>query len=213
MADEKAEAEEAAEGGETEKKGGKKKLILIAAAVVLLLGGGGAAYFMLAGGSEAPPPQGAGEAATQADSTENTAKDEDSGEGSAEKEGGDKKASEDKSAGSGAEEEGEGTTNIKFGSTIDLKPFHLNLGNPLENRFVRIEIALEYKQGPNHLNEIKARLPQIRDAVISVISRKTREFLLGADGKDQLRHEILIRINEHMQMKIESVFITDLLIE
>ena len=106
-----------------------------------------------------------------------------------------------------------GRSGVNFGSTYSFKPFHLNLGNPLENRYLRLEIALEFRQGPAQKREIEVRRPQLRDAVIAVASRKTREFLLGPDGKDQLRLEILTRINQYMDMKIESVFITDLLIE
>ena len=103
--------------------------------------------------------------------------------------------------------------NISFGETHTLKPFHLNLGNPLENRFVRLEVALEYKGGTTQLKEIERRKVQLRDATLSVISRKTREFLLTPDGKDQLRLEILNRINQYMDKKIDAVYITDLLIE
>ena len=39
---------------------------------------------------------------------------------------------------------------IDFGNTYSLKTFNLNLGNALENRFVRIEVSLEYSSGTNH---------------------------------------------------------------
>ncbi len=102
---------------------------------------------------------------------------------------------------------------VNFGRTYSFTPFQLNLGNPMENRYLRLEISIEYKNGDPQLKEIEARKSQLRDAVVSVASRKTREFLLGPDGKDQLRLEILNRINQYMDMKIEAVYITDILIE
>ena len=96
---------------------------------------------------------------------------------------------------------------------MPLQAFHLNLGNPLENRYIRLEIAIEYSCTEETKAEIDKRLPQLRDAVIQVTSRKTREFLLGPDGKEQLRKEIYNRINQHMSKKIDDVFITDILIE
>ncbi len=105
--------------------------------------------------------------------------------------------------------EGDGT----IGETFSLAPFHLNLGNPLENRYVRLEIAMEYKGGEEQKEELTKRQPQLRDAVVSVTSKKTREFLLSPDGKDQLRKELLIRVNRYMTRPIESVYITDILIE
>ncbi|MBF0442085.1 MAG: flagellar basal body-associated FliL family protein, partial [Oligoflexales bacterium] len=103
---------------------------------------------------------------------------------------------------------------IDFGETYPLKTFHLNLGNPLENRFVSIDISLEYIAGDsNQRKEIERRDPQIRDAVVSIVSRKTMEFLLAPDGKTQLRKEIKTRINSFMSKPITQVFITDILIE
>ena len=214
MAEEQEEvAEEAApEGGKS-----KKKLLIIIIAAVLLLGGigGGAAIFLMGSGDkpETPAAQGSSESAgdgeaKKADGSESDdgANSGDEGEGEKEGEDGNTKDKKDK-------ETEEASTGVNFGATYTFKPFHLNLGNPLENRYLRLEIAVEFKQGETQKQEIEARLPQLRDAVIAVASRKTREFLLGPDGKDQLRLEILTRINQYMDMKIESVFITDLLIE
>ena len=214
MAEEQEEvAEEAApEGGKS-----KKKLLIIIIAAVLLLGGigGGAAFFLMGSGDkpETPVAQSSSEASGEGDSkdadgseSEDGASSGDEGEGEKEGEDGNTKDKKDK------ETEG-ASTGVNFGATYTFKPFHLNLGNPLENRYLRLEIAVEFKQGETQKQEIEARLPQLRDAVIAVASRKTREFLLGPDGKDQLRLEILTRINQYMDMKIESVFITDLLIE
>ncbi len=99
-----------------------------------------------------------------------------------------------------------------IGIMYDFKPFHLNLGNPLENRYVRMEIRVEY---PNEEQkaELTARDSQMRDAIVSIISRKTREHLLSPDGKDQLRLEIKNRLNQYLEKKIVNVYITDILIE
>ncbi|MFY7929076.1 MAG: flagellar basal body-associated FliL family protein, partial [Oligoflexus sp.] len=94
-----------------------------------------------------------------------------------------------------------------------MQSFNLNLGNALENRYIRIEISLEYRGGEAQKHEIEKRMPQLRDAIIGIIQRKTREFLLSPDGKEALRKEILTRINRYMKMRIESVYITDILIE
>ncbi len=100
-----------------------------------------------------------------------------------------------------------------FGQIKEFKPFHLNLGNPLENRYVRLTIGLEYKGAQEQLLELDRREPQLRDVIVSIVSRKTREHLLSPDGKDQMRLEIKNKINQHLDKKIENVFITDILIE
>ena len=202
--DEKAVApEEGEEGG----KPNKKKLIIIGAAVAVLLLGGGGAFFMMGGDPPPPPPP------------SNTVEGEPEGEAQAPKEG---EAAKDapKTAADGKEEEKKEKeeeekpgSDIKFGDTYSFRTFNLNLGNPLENHFVRFDVALEYGGGEAQKLEIEKRLPQLRDAVVSVASRKSREFLLGPDGKDQLRREILIRVNRYMSQPIEAVYITDMLIE
>jgi len=100
-----------------------------------------------------------------------------------------------------------------FGQIKEFKPFHLNLGNPLENRYVRLTIGVEYKGGAEQLLELDRREPQLRDAIVSTVSRKTREHLLSPDGKDQMRLEIKNKMNQHLDKKIENIFITDILIE
>ncbi len=102
---------------------------------------------------------------------------------------------------------------VDFGCTYNFTPFHLNLGNPLENRYIRLEIAVEHKCSEEIKAELDLRKSQLRDAIIAVASRNTREFLLGPDGKEQLRKEVETRINHYMTRKIDNVFITDILIE
>jgi len=180
----------------------KKKLILFGAiGLVVLAGGGGGAMMFMGGKSK--------DKAMAAKTAEGEAKPED-----AEAKDGDK-AAENKDGDKAAEKKDgkESSLSIDFGQTFSFAPFHLNLGNPIDNRYVRLEVAVEYMGGPEQQEEFKRRLPQLRDAVVSVTSRKTREFLLGPDGKDQLRLEIKNRLNQYMSKKVENVFITDILIE
>lgn len=100
-----------------------------------------------------------------------------------------------------------------FGEIYTFKPFQLNLGNPLENRFIKIEIAVEYKGSNAQKAEIIKREAQLRDAIIGIVGRKTREFLLSPDGKDQLRREIKIKLNRFLSQPIDAVYITEMLID
>ena len=215
MADEENEEVENEENeeNEVEEGGSKKKLIIIAvAALVLLLGAGGGIFFFLSGDDDAGGKEVATEVAEGEDGE--AAEGGEAPEGEEAPEGGE--AGAEGTAEAGAEGDGKEKkeeVKIDFGETYQMKTFNLNLGNALENRFVRMEVTLEYSGGGSHKQEIEKRLPQLRDAVISVVSRKTREFLLAPDGKDALRKEILIRINRYMKQKIDAVFITDILIE
>ena len=180
----------------------------------------GAIFFFLSGDGDAPAedavPESTEESAGEEDSEdeeEEIKEDEPKGEDSDEKPAeGNEPPKEGEAKDKDKEKDEEEEDDFDFGKTYQMKTFNLNLGNALENRFVKLEVSIEYN-GEKTKREIEARLPQLRDAVISVVSRKTREFLLAPDGKDALRKEILIRINRYMTHKVESVYITDILIE
>lgn len=225
---EKAEAKavDATLADEGSGKKSKKKLIIIGSLLLVAIGGGAGAFFFLKG---KPPSQSAETSGADAHGPDHAAdpaaKPDEAGGKKAEGE----KAKEDDAHGKdgdhaaaapkdghtvdGAKPEANPAATAGFGATFTFKPFHLNLGNPLENRYVRIEVAAEYKGGDPQKVELEARLPQLRDAVISVVQGKTREFILSPTGKDRLRYEITTQINQLMTKKIENVYITDLIIE
>lgn len=225
------------------KKSKKKLFIILGILLLVAGGGGGGAFFFLKGKKPADPAaevkdghaaadpeapagheaaadghaaadaKGDGhegkDAAHQAAGAE-AGKDAKAGDKPADAKG-DGHGGKDAAADKGAAKEAGGAPG--FGETYAFKPFHLNLGNPLENRYVRIEISAEYKGGEDQKKEMEARLPQLRDAIISVVQSKTREFILSPTGKDRLRYEVTTQLNQLMTKKVENVYITDLIIE
>jgi flagellar FliL protein len=227
--DEKADKADKAEASPEEAAAKAKKkrlLIFIIGGVLLAAGVGGGLAFFMAGGGDAKMAAKSGDAGAEGEKKEGEGekkegekKEGEKKEGEAKKEGeGEKKEGEKKEGGEAKKDDKKDAKNTKlegvdFGCTLPFQAFHLNLGNPLENRYIRLEIAVEYGCNDEIKAEIEKRLPQLRDAVISVTSRKTREFLLGPDGKEQLRKEIHNRLNHYMSHKLDDVFITDILIE
>ena len=108
-------------------------------------------------------------------------------------------------------EEPKGTAN--FGDTFTVPKMDLNLGNSIENRFIRIAIAIEYRGGENQGFELKKREAQIKDIVISSVTSKTRLTLISENGKENLRREILNRINEVTDRPIQNVYFTEFFVE
>lgn len=227
--------EENEEGGQEQEEaapsgggGSKKRLLLIGIILFLVVAGAGAGgFFMMSGGGES-----ADQPVVDNQSPDGEVKEEEKGE--EKKDEGKEAAGEEKKDGEGASEpkdgeqaaegqEGKGAKKedekdkdetIKFGmgKTFVFKQFSLNLGNPLENNYVRLDISVEYRT-PTAEEELAVRRAQLRDAIISIVSNKTKEFLQSPDGKEQLRAEILRQINHYMKHKVEQVFITDILIE
>ena len=218
MADEDQENQDDQSGGEGEGGGSKKKLLIIGIGlfVVVLAAAAGGFFFLSKGGGEAAPSESQDAAAAEAkegEAKEGEAKEGEAKEGEA-KEGEAKEgAAKEGAAKEKASDEEEDVETFGMGKTISLKPFHLNLGNPLENHYVRLEISIEVGQNRDAETELERRKAQLRDAIVSIVSHKTREFLLNPDGKEQLRSEILRRINRYMKNKVNQVFITDMLIE
>jgi flagellar FliL protein len=81
----------------------------------------------------------------------------------------------------------------KIGPIIDLDPFIVNLADP-EPRFLKLTIKVEV-DGLSAKAEIGERIPQIRDAVLILLSSKESQTIKPTAGKLQLRDEILQRIN------------------
>lgn len=217
MAEEqKEEKPAAADDGVPEPKSKKKLMMIIAGAVVLAAAIGGGAFFMLSG-DDNPATMAAESPITPMTDAAGGEQGKDKGAGGAKADDGEHV---DKPTGTAAAGEGgeDGKAPVSeedfdFGDSFKLETFNLNLGNPLENRYIRLDVALEYKGGEGQKKELVKRTPQIRDVVVTVVSRKTREFLLSPDGKSQLRKELLTRINRYMSRPIESVYLTDILIE
>ncbi|MCX6130962.1 MAG: flagellar basal body-associated FliL family protein [Proteobacteria bacterium] len=219
------------ENPENDAKKRKKKLMILGILGALLIIGGGVGSFLFLSGGKNPKAEGDQEISAKgaAEKAEEhgggEAKPEES-HGEAKKEEGHeaagKKAEEHGGAEKKPEEHGGGEekkkveeikedkkeakseSNIDFGETMKMGNFNINLGNALENRYVRIEITLEYKGGGATKSELEKRMPQLRDAIIGILQRKTREFLLAPDGKEALRKEILTRINRYMHSIVSS---------
>ena len=64
-------------------------------------------------------------------------------------------------------------------------------------RFVRLEATLKFDK-KNSEKEFKAREPQIRDTIISILNSKRPKDLLDKQGKEYLKEEIKSAINNFM---------------
>ncbi|NBW83326.1 hypothetical protein EBR21_16380, partial [bacterium] len=100
-----------------------------------------------------------------------------------------------------------------FGETFALPKMDLNLGNPLENRYLRIGVSIEYTGGKTQQDELKKREPQLKDLIISSVSSRTRLELLTEKGKEKLRRELINKINETFERPVKTIYFTDFLVE
>lgn len=150
--------------GDAPKKGPKKLIIIIAAVVLLLVLGGGGAFFIMK------------KKAAEAEAAAASADEEDGGEG----------AKPAKEAKKGEHGKGDHATPPAF---VPLEPFIVNLSDRDSERFAQVGITLQVED-PHMADEMKAYMPAIRNAILLILSHKSSEELLSADGKLKLAQEI-----------------------
>jgi flagellar FliL protein len=105
------------------------------------------------------------------------------------------------------------TKKVEEGVMFALEPFIVNLTDPAGVRFLRVSMYLELT-GPAIAEKAKARTPQIRDAIITLLTVKTPGELIHPEGKLQLKDEINIRINQVLgENAVRDVFLTDFVMQ
>lgn len=106
-----------------------------------------------------------------------------------------------------------GETKAEEGVTFALEPFIVNLSDPSGTRFLKVSLQLELA-GPTVVEKAKAKTPQIRDAIITLLTAKTSDALISPEGKLQLKDEINIRINQILgENSVKNVYLTDFVMQ
>lgn len=165
-------------------------IIVIAVLMVGLIGVGGYLAVSMLGGKKAA--KGGAEQGAPAAEGEH---------GGGEAKGGEK--------GGGGESGGEG----KMGLFVSLDPFIVNLASDAGKRYLKVTMQLELAR-PEMTNEVNNRMPQIKDAIITVLSSKPAEELLTIEGKFRLKEQVLTRVNNLLTSGVvKNVFFVEFVIQ
>ncbi|TAJ08719.1 MAG: flagellar basal body-associated FliL family protein [Nitrospirae bacterium] len=168
-------------------KGTSMKMLIMIGLGALLLGLGGAfAVLKLSGQGQAP-------AAAEAHGSASSA-----GHGSEAGHGGDAaKAGGEKGAPA---------------AIFDLDPFIVNLADA-EVRYLKLTVKLDLDR-PESKDEIAARLPQVRDAILILLTSKDVASLRTTQGKFQLRDEIINRVNSALPKSgVKTAYFTEFVVQ
>lgn len=76
---------------------------------------------------------------------------------------------------------------------IALDPFVLNLAE--HGRFLKVSMQLEIEDSSQQAL-VNEKIPQLRDAIITLVSSKSAESVSSPEGKFQLKDELLLRANQ-----------------
>jgi flagellar FliL protein len=94
-----------------------------------------------------------------------------------------------------------------------LEPLVVNVTGDGYNRFLKLRVELE--AGDVELkSEIEARLPQVRDALIVLLSSKQLSDITDFEGKALLKEDILERVNDLLETgDVKSVLFTEFVVQ
>ncbi len=99
------------------------------------------------------------------------------------------------------------------GVMVDLDPFIVNLADTPEVRYLKLTIKLEVENEAVSA-DLSARVPQVRDAVLVLLSSKDVNAVRTTQGKFQLRDEITQRVNGLLTKPgVRSAYFTDFVVQ
>ncbi len=93
-------------------------------------------------------------------------------------------------------------------SYLSLEPFVVNLRGG-GKRFLKVAITLGL-EGEKTAEQLKARIPPIRNAILLLLTNKTFEEVSSVGGKKKLQEEIIACVNGIVEgEKVKEVYFTD----
>jgi len=100
-----------------------------------------------------------------------------------------------------------------MGPIYPMETFIVNLLDQTGKRYLKIQIQLELDNEAVK-QEIDRRMPQFKDAIISLLSSKSIPDINSVEGKMQLRAELAALFNQYLKSgKITNVFFMDFIIQ
>lgn len=191
-----------------EKKKGSKLPVIIGLVALLLGGGAGAAWFL-----KLPPFAATAEDGEQAAGGEHgAAADEHAAAAGDHGKAADKSKAADKAKG-GHGSGGHGAGADAGGGMRPLDPFLANLADETSSRYLKMSLQVEFVDAEPPA-AFDARLPQIRDVILTLVTSKTFADIRTAEGKERLREDVIDRINHVLaQDAVKSVYFTEFIVQ
>lgn len=96
---------------------------------------------------------------------------------------------------------------------FSLDPFIVNLSDSTNNKFLKVTMELELSE-QSVIERAKARTPQIRDAVIDILTSQTYDSLMLPEGKLELKDNITMIANQTLGDKtVKNVYFTEFVMQ
>jgi len=99
------------------------------------------------------------------------------------------------------------------GAMRALDPFLANLADESGTRYLKMSLQVEFV-GPEPPPALDARMPQIRDVILTLVTSKTFADIRTPDGKERLREDVIERIDHVLQQPaVKSVYFTEFIVQ
>jgi flagellar FliL protein len=109
--------------------------------------------------------------------------------------------------------EGEGTHVGQAGGVRPLEPFLANLADESGSRYLKTTIQVEFVT-PEPPPTFDARMPQMRDAILTLLTSKTFADIRTPAGKETLRDDVIDRLNHVLQTaSVKAVYFTEFIVQ
>jgi flagellar FliL protein len=107
----------------------------------------------------------------------------------------------------------EKVTDTTLGPILPLEPFIVNLAEAGGKRFIKITMEIELSSKELEV-EVKGRIPQFKDHIITVLSSKAMDEVITAEGKFKLKEEIMARLNQNLKGgTVRNIFFTEFVVQ
>ncbi len=99
------------------------------------------------------------------------------------------------------------------GVNFSLEPFVVNLVDAGGTKYLKVSIQIELSDA-KLMEKAKNRTPQLRDAIITLLTSKTSDELITAEGKILIKDEIKQRANQILgEGTVLNVYLTDFVMQ
>lgn len=101
----------------------------------------------------------------------------------------------------------------KPGGLLSLEPFIANLADDGGRRYLKATFQIDFGSGEVPA-AMAARLPQTRDLLLTLFTSKTFDDIRTPEGKQQLREEIIQRVNQVLDRDLaKAVYFTEFIVQ
>ncbi len=101
----------------------------------------------------------------------------------------------------------------KPGGILSLEPFIANLADDGGRRYLKATFQIDFGSADVPA-AMQARLPQLRDLLLTLFTSKTFDDIRTPEGKQQLREEIIQRVNQVLDRDLaKAVYFTEFIVQ